>query len=92
MIIKNKYENKCIECNRTIKIGTDVDWEKDVGIKHIKCPKLKNYSYIKLLKLKKCQECKVKLEGDTFISDSNRLCMKCWENTFTKRGWSYDEV
>ena len=49
-------------------------------------PKLRNYSYEKLLTLKKCQECKVKLEGDVFISDNNRLCMKCWENTFTYKG------
>lgn len=86
MIIKNKFENKCTECKRVIKIGTEVEWEFGIGIRHLKCPKLRNYSYEKLLILKKCQECKVKLEGDVFISDNNRLCMKCWENTFTYKG------
>lgn len=79
--ITNKYENKCTECSKTIAVGTEVDWEKGNGIRHTKCPKLRNYSYKKLLTLKKCQECKRLLSGDTYISDMNRLCEACWHKT-----------
>lgn len=85
MIIANKYENRCNICNRNIPIGTQVNWEKGVGISHVKCPKLRNYSYKKLLTLKKCQECKRDLKGDIYISDMNRLCEKCWEMTLSTR-------
>ena len=81
MLIQNRYENKCIECSKVIAVDTKVDWEKGIGIKHIKCPKLRNYSDKKLLALKKCQECKTVLKGDVYISDMNRLCENCWHKT-----------
>ena len=81
MRITNKYENKCENCTKTIEVGTEVEWEKGNGIRHIKCPKLRNYSYKKLLTLTKCQECKRLLSGDTYISDMNRLCENCWHKT-----------
>ncbi len=86
MIINTKYDNNCIKCSKLITVGTKVEWEKGNGISHIKCPKIRNYSYKKLHTLKKCQNCKRDLKGDIYISDMNRLCEKCWEDTFELGG------
>jgi hypothetical protein len=38
MTITARYPGKCNKCGGSIRVGEQIEWEKGVGAKHIKCP------------------------------------------------------
>jgi len=38
MTITAKYSGKCMKCGGHISAGTQIEWEKGSGAKHVKCP------------------------------------------------------
>ena len=35
--LTNKYNTRCIQCGLWIPIGTDILWQKGIGVKHHDC-------------------------------------------------------
>ena len=53
--LPTKYGGECIVCGNSIPVGEDVEWKKEIGIRHIECgEKVDHLVVLPYLFFKKC--------------------------------------